>query len=288
MSTRLTLATEKDYLLGDNSDIIATDSQKNTVYLLAKKFGIKSPEDFAILLCNHFLSKYSHVMKVVIDIEEILWNRISYGEGNNQMFHNHAFVHTPICRRGTISSWKRNGDILFPNNDKSELHRKTLSIEYYPTVTSGIKGLHVLKTTQSSFVNFVDDEYRTLPDQSDRIFSTIVDCNWEFRKIPEINYDKSFDLVKQCILRNFAGDLDCGTPSPSVQNTLYMAEKEALEIVPSINNIEMTMPNKHYVNFDFSKFKGLEGSSDDDTVYLPLDKPSGVIYGKLDRKGSKL
>lgn len=111
MSTRLTLATEKDYLHGDNSDIIATDSQKNTVYVLAKKFGIKSPEDFAILLCNHFLSKYSHVMNVVIGVEETLWNRISYGEGSTQMFHNHAFVHTPICTRGTTVTWKRNGEI---------------------------------------------------------------------------------------------------------------------------------------------------------------------------------
>lgn len=160
--------------------------------------------------------------------------------------------------------------------------------EYYPTVTSGIKGLHVLKTTQSSFVNFVDDEYRTLPDQNDRIFSTVVDCNWEYRKIPDIDYDKSWDIVKLCILRNFAGDLDCGTPSPSVQNTLYMAEKEALEDIPSINSIEMTMPNKHYIDFDFSKLQGLEGSGEDNKVFLPLEKPSGVIYGKLNRKLSKL
>lgn len=151
-----------------------------------------------------------------------------------------------------------------------------------------MKKLHVLKTTQSSFVNFVDDEYRTLPDQKDRIFSTEVDCSWEYRKIPDIDYDKAFELVKHCILKNFAGDLDMGTPSPSVQNTLYTAEKEALENVSAINWIEMTMPNKHYVNFDFSKLKGLEGSNDDETVYLPLEKPSGVIYGKLDRKSSML
>jgi urate oxidase len=50
----------------------------------------------------------------------------------------------------------------------------------------------------------------------------------------------------------------------------------------------MTMPNKHYINFDFSKLKGMEGSNEDETVFLPLDKPSGVIYGKLDRKQSSL
>lgn len=114
VSTRLTLSSNKDYLLGDNSDIIATDSQKNTVYVLAKKFGIKSLEDFGILLCNHFLSKYAHVTKVVIQIEEMLWNRITYNEGNSQMQHNHAFVHTPICTRTTCVTWNRNGNENLP------------------------------------------------------------------------------------------------------------------------------------------------------------------------------
>ena len=42
VSTRLTLSNAKDYLQADNSDIIATDSQKNTVYILAKKNGVSS------------------------------------------------------------------------------------------------------------------------------------------------------------------------------------------------------------------------------------------------------
>jgi urate oxidase len=37
-------------------------------------------------------------------------------------------------------------------------------------VVSGLNDLRILKTTQSSFINFVDDEYRSLPDQHDRIF----------------------------------------------------------------------------------------------------------------------
>lgn len=216
----------------------------------------------------------------------MLWNRVSYGEPIPQL-HNHAFVHTPICTRSTTVTWMRNGN-FFAGYFGEKLKSLLLITEYYPTVSSGIKKLQVLKTTQSSFVNFVDDEYRTLPDQKDRVFSTSVDCSWEYRKIPDIDYDKSWEMVKLCILRNFAGDLDCGTPSPSVQNTLYMSEKDALEKVPAINSIEMTMPNKHYIDFDFSKLQGLEGGNEDTRVFLPLEKPSGVIYGKLERKPNKL
>ena len=43
-----------------------------------------------------------------------------------------------------------------------------------------MKDLRVLKTTQSAFVNFVQDEYRTLPDAHDRVFSTVVSARWQY------------------------------------------------------------------------------------------------------------
>lgn len=109
VSTRLTLSTRKDYLQGDNSDIIATDSQKNIVYLLAKKYGVKSPEDFGILLCNHFMTKYDHVLKVSIRVAELQWNRVNYGDHANVKLHNHAFIHTPVCTRSASVVLKKHG-----------------------------------------------------------------------------------------------------------------------------------------------------------------------------------
>lgn len=40
VSTELTLDSDDDYIHGDNSAIVATDSQKNTVYILAKHHGV--------------------------------------------------------------------------------------------------------------------------------------------------------------------------------------------------------------------------------------------------------
>jgi urate oxidase len=39
-SVQLTLRSKKDYLHGDNSDIIPTDTIKNTVHVLAKLRGV--------------------------------------------------------------------------------------------------------------------------------------------------------------------------------------------------------------------------------------------------------
>lgn len=51
VSTELTLNNVKDYTHGDNSDIIATDSQKNTVYVMAKQHGVCIEKDH-LLVCD--------------------------------------------------------------------------------------------------------------------------------------------------------------------------------------------------------------------------------------------
>lgn len=98
----------KDYVNGDNSDIIATDSQKNTVYLLAQKHGVTCPEQFAILLCRHFLKTYDHVLKVKVYVEQYPWQRIDV-DGKK---HNHAFVLTPVAIRFATAILKRGGGYL--------------------------------------------------------------------------------------------------------------------------------------------------------------------------------
>ena len=57
-----------------------------------------------------------------------------------------------------------------------------------PKVTAGLKGLRLLKTTKSGFVNFVKDGYRTLPDMADRIASTIVDSHWTYSSLNNLMF----------------------------------------------------------------------------------------------------
>ena len=120
VETGLALYSEKAYREGDNSDIIATDSQKNTVYILAKKYGVKTPESFALRLAKHFLATYPQVARSHITITQHPWRRI---EG----VHNHAFLSTPVATRVAEVSLERGG---------------------VPTVKAGLRDLTVLKTTQ--------------------------------------------------------------------------------------------------------------------------------------------
>lgn len=95
----------------------------------------------------------------------------------------------------------------------------------------------MLKTTQSSFTDFIQDEYRTLPDMNDRIFSTVVTATWDFSTATGVDFDKVWYMVKDCIMQNFAGPPDTGIYSPSVQNTLYLAEKCILDKVKQVSII---------------------------------------------------
>ena len=49
------------HLTGANDLVIATDTQKNTVYAMARTGGITSPEEFALRLARNYVDKYDQV-----------------------------------------------------------------------------------------------------------------------------------------------------------------------------------------------------------------------------------
>jgi len=262
VETSLTLNNQDSFTAGDNRAVIATDSQRNTVYILARTQGISSPEQFGILLANHFLEQYPWVVRARITLSERAWERITDSEGRS---HSHAFLSTPRAVHLAEVTQSRGED---------------------PVVAAGIRNLRVLKTTQSGFENFVDDEYRTLADAADRLLSTIVSADWTYSEsVPD--YDSVYTTVLTTILDTFAGPVDTGVYSSSVQWTQNQAQQAVLEKVPQISSIKMTMPNVHYVKFDFSRFPQITGlAASKGEVYEPLDKPSGTIRSTLVRKES--
>jgi urate oxidase len=100
-------------ITADNGEIICADACKDAVYVLANNHGIKSPEAFGILVCNHFLSLYAHITNVCLTIEDYSWNRLSYDaealDNGGAKLHNHAFIHRPDCVRTCSVTMNRKG-----------------------------------------------------------------------------------------------------------------------------------------------------------------------------------
>ncbi|XP_072046161.1 uricase-like [Amphiura filiformis] len=253
VTVHLGLLSRKDFIHGDNGDIIATDSQKNTVYALAKTKGLQSAEQFGLELCQHFLDTYYQVSNVRVHIEEAPWVRINQSGRE----HNHAF---------TLSHQATRYADAFQQRYKS------------PVVGGGLKNMKILKSTQSGFVGFVRDKFTSLPETKDRIFSTIVDCKWVYNDT-RVDFDKAWETVRSTILDIFAGPPVTGIYSPSVQNTLYIAEKQILEKIPQVERVDMEMPNVHYFLADLAKI----GMQNNNEVFMPTEKPFGYIRGAIER-----
>src|SRR3954447_16186532 len=80
VSVALSGALEAVHLEGDNSAVLATDTQKNTVYAFAKEHGVGTPEAFAGLLARHFVG--GAITQARVEVVEVAWARLA----------DHAFV----------------------------------------------------------------------------------------------------------------------------------------------------------------------------------------------------
>ncbi|XP_033642933.1 uricase-like [Asterias rubens] len=248
VNTSLSWDTHKEFEHSDNSDVIPTDSQKNTVYAQAKIIGITTPEQFAIALCEHFLKTYSQVVRAEIYVEQAPWRRMD--QSGEQ--HAHAFIQTQEATRYCVI-----------RQERDEL----------PTVWGGLKNMKIMKTTQSGFAGFVRDEFTSLPDTTDRIFCTDVWTKWRYSVSSGIDFDETWKTCKESILNVFAGSPDTGDYSPSIQRTMYLSVHKMLEMVSQIDEIELEMPNVHYFLADIMKL----GMKNDGEVMMPTGYPHGMI-----------
>lgn len=123
-------------------------------------------------------------------------------------------------------------------------------------IKSGLDKLLVLKSTGSAFYGFHRDEYAQLPETWDRILSTEVKSNWNwktFSSIDEIRsaaskFDEAHAAARKITLETFAKD-----NSASVQNTMYKMCEQILAAAPLVDSVEYSLPNKHY--FEIGKLQ---------------------------------
>ena len=233
---------------GDNAGVVPTDTMKNTVYALAKDHPLSDIESFGLDLAQHFLAGNPQVSLVAVTLEEYPWERLVVRERP----HPHAFrragqeTRVAVVRRARESA----------------------------TVEAGIEGLLLLKSGQSAFSGFRRDPYTTLPETRDRVFATSVTARWRY-----VGTDVAFKTVgrgvRQTLLETFA-DHD----SESVQHTLYAMGEAVLEQHGEVEEIRLSLPNRHHLLVDLSPF-GLENRNE---IFVATEEPFGLIEATVKRK----
>lgn len=233
------------YTAGDNSKVLPTDSMKNTVYAIARQKPIESIERFGLDLGQHFLDSLPFLDNVSIKTSQTPWSRIASHSG--------AFLQAAKERRTT---------------------HLTLSRESQ-TLTSGIQDLQILKTSRSAFTEFLRDEYTTLPETNDRLLGTVLDAQWTLSLSDgKPNFNALHEQIRSTLLDVFAGH-----ESRSVQHTLYAMADAVIDGFAEVQDVHLTMPNKHCLLMDLSRF----GLDNPNQIFIPTDEPSGFIEARIGR-----
>ncbi|GAA4555774.1 urate oxidase [Planotetraspora kaengkrachanensis] len=244
VSTSLSGDMAEVHLSGDNSAVLATDTQKNTVHAFAKKHGVGAIEDFALLLARHFVDSQPTVHHARVAVEEYAWER--NGDFGHSFARSGRETRTCVAHYDGFQAW----------------------------VVSGLTGLVVLNTTNSEFWGYIKDEYTTLPETRDRILATAVNASWRHAATDGAAFDKSYENARQALLSAFGG-----TYSLSLQQTLYAMGSRVLNDCPEICEVRLSLPNRHHFLVDLSPF----GLDNDDEVYFAADRPYGLIEGAVVR-----
>lgn len=236
------------HVSGDQSAVLPTDTQKNTVFAYAKRHGVGEIENFALRLARHFVSAIPSVTGARIEVEEFEWDRIEVdGRG-----HDHAFV-----RRGQDV---RTTTVTVGDTDRV-------------IVESGVNGLVVLKSTGSEFRGFLRDAYTTLPDTADRILATSLEARWRYAG-GDVDWTAAYTEARALLLERFAT-----VHSKALQHTLWEMGRAVLEARPDIAEIHLKAPNKHHFAVDLSPF-GLDNPGE---VFYAADRPYGLIEATVRR-----
>jgi urate oxidase len=238
---------ESCYLEGDNSRILPTDTMKNTVYALARKNPVDELETFGQVLAQHFLRQNRQVSRVQIELKESFWERIVV-DGSP---HSSAFQRYGPEVRTAIVSADRNATV----------------------VSAGVEDLLILKTSDSGFAGYIRDEFTTLRETNDRLFGTALNAEWRYSHV-DVPFNHAWMTVVQEIKKSFAEH-----KSASVQHTMYAIGEAVLERVKQVDEIFLSMPNKHCLLVDLTAV-GLDNPNE---IFVPTDEPHGSIEARIVR-----
>jgi urate oxidase len=237
------------HLSGDQSRVLPTDTQKQTVYAFAKQVGIGEIEDFALALGRHFVNDVEPVLGCRIEIEEYAWERVRV----NGREHDHTWVRKGQETRTTIATIEGKGG---PEQ-----------------LVSGLKDLMVLKSTGSEFHDFLVDEYTTLTPTTDRILATSLHARWRYLGT-DVDWAAAYESIRGLLLEQYAE-----VHSQALQQTLYEMGRAVLKAHDEVAEITFSAPNRHHFVYDLSPF-GLENANE---VFYAADRPYGLIQATVQR-----
>jgi urate oxidase len=153
------------YTVGDNRNVVATDTMKNFIHRLSLEFEGSTLEGWLYFLGQRFVETYPQMERLRVSGEEIRFDPAPVPTSDGGFVPSGVLFRRHAGDRGVASV---------------ELGRGDDGAVVLGDIRAGRVGLELLKTTGSAFADFPRDQYTTLPSRKDRLLYTYVDIAWRY------------------------------------------------------------------------------------------------------------
>jgi urate oxidase len=215
---------------GDNNKVVATDSMKNFILHHAGDFGGNTLEAFLHHVGQLFLETYSQMDAVRLSAEEFPFDKrpVPTEEG----YESSSLVFRVSDNESSY------GELYLTRSDG----RISISDQ-----KSGVTDLELVKVKGSSFADYVQDEYTTLPEREDRTLFISLEIYWEYDDPEKSLGDTPEDYVPAEQVRDIAHTIFHEIHSNSIQDLIYQIGLRVLERFPQIEEVSFEANNRTWI-----------------------------------------
>ena len=244
------------YTLGDNTNVVATDTMKNFIHRESLDFDGNTLEGWLFFIGRRFLETYEQMERLRVSGAEIRFDAARVPAAGGGFVDSPVLYHRRHDDRGVASL---------------ELGRADDDSILVGDVRSGRVGLDLMKTTGSAFANFPRDEYTTLPSKEDRLLFTHMDIAWRYSDTSIPVDPDAARYVSSDQVADLAGAVFHEFVSLSIQHLVNEIGERMFERYPALSQITFEAQNR---TFDTSE----ESDSDERRkVYTDPRPPYGQI-----------
>ena len=230
---------------GDNSALIATDTMRNAVYVLAAKHDVAELET----------------------LRARARRALRRGRADGA-------ARAGPARRAPVGAAGRARARLPARRRRGARRHRDAATATAAASRPASRGSRCCARPARGGAGFLRDELTTLPETDDRILATAVSARWTYAE-GGIDYGAAWHAARDAILEAFGDHY-----SPSVQFTLRRMGRAVLKAVDAIERVHLSLPNRHHLLYDLSRF-GLENPNE---VFHATTEPYGLIEGTVERE----
>lgn len=217
------------YTVGDNADVVATDSMKNIILSRALAYDGSTLEGYLAHVGRHFITTYGQVSNIELTVRELPFPAAQVPDGDG------AFDDSAV---------------LFDGGGRTDatvarLHMRR--IEGEPTVTAhecGRVGLKLLKISGSAFTSFVRDAYTTLPERRDRPLFIHMDAYWSYSDVADLLGETAINYVPAEQVRDLCAAVFHEFVSESIQHLVHEMGNRMLERFAQLAEVRFVAQNR--------------------------------------------